>query len=128
MKKIVIVLVVLLLAIGGYFAWLKWSPNKFTDVFYVFFHGGANIINTPRISRKGTNGLFIFYPLGNRRLAQHPGSCLTNRKGMIVFSCLSNHGFINSQAFALVMNIFPTFIVKYFFSLLVFLLVIYFFI
>jgi hypothetical protein len=46
MKKIVIVLVVLLIAIGGYFAWLKWSPNKFTDVFYLIPDDAVMVVET----------------------------------------------------------------------------------
>ncbi len=46
MKKILIILAIILLAIVGYWAWLKFSPNKFLDGFYLVPQDAVMVIET----------------------------------------------------------------------------------
>jgi hypothetical protein len=46
MKKFLIVLAVLLVAAAGYLAWLKFSPDKFTDGFYLIPNDAVMVIET----------------------------------------------------------------------------------
>ncbi len=46
MKKILIILAIILLAIVGYLAWLKFSPNKFLDGFYLVPQDAVMVIET----------------------------------------------------------------------------------
>lgn len=46
MKKAVIVILVIGALIGGYFLWLKWSPNKFVDGFYLVPDDAVMVLET----------------------------------------------------------------------------------
>lgn len=46
MKKAFIVFLVIVAGIGGYFAWLRYSPNKFTDGFYLVPSDAVMVIET----------------------------------------------------------------------------------
>jgi hypothetical protein len=46
MKKFLIVLLVIAAIIGGYFLWLKWSPNKFVDGYYLVPNDAVMVVET----------------------------------------------------------------------------------
>jgi len=46
MKKILIGLLLVLLGVGGYFAWVKFSPNSFTDAYYLVPENAVMVIET----------------------------------------------------------------------------------
>ena len=46
MKKTVIVILIIAALIGGYFLWLKWSPNKFVDGFYLVPDDAVMVVET----------------------------------------------------------------------------------
>ena len=46
MKKTVIVILIIGALIGGYFLWLKWSPNKFVDGFYLVPDDAVMVVET----------------------------------------------------------------------------------
>jgi hypothetical protein len=46
MKKFLIVLLVIAAIIGGYFLWLKWSPNKFVDGYYLVPNDAVMVMET----------------------------------------------------------------------------------
>jgi hypothetical protein len=48
MKKILIVVVILLIGLGSYFAWIKFSPNKFTDVYYLVPDDAVMVMETDK--------------------------------------------------------------------------------
>jgi hypothetical protein len=48
MKKILIVLLILLIGLGSYFAWIKFSPNKFTDVYYLVPDDAVMVMETDK--------------------------------------------------------------------------------
>ena len=46
MKKFLIVLLIIAAIIGGYFLWLKWSPNKFVDGYYLVPNDAVMVMET----------------------------------------------------------------------------------
>lgn len=48
MKKILIVILILLIGLGSYFAWIKFSPNKFTDVYYLVPDDAVMVMETDK--------------------------------------------------------------------------------
>lgn len=46
MKKALIGIMLLLLGVGGYFAWVKFSPNSFTDAYYLVPENAVMVIET----------------------------------------------------------------------------------
>lgn len=46
MKKTVIVVLIIAALVGGYFLWLKWSPNKFVDGFYLVPDDAVMVVET----------------------------------------------------------------------------------
>ncbi len=46
MKKTVIIILIIGALIGGYFLWLKWSPNKFVDGFYLVPDDAVMVVET----------------------------------------------------------------------------------
>lgn len=46
MKKFIIVLLIVSALIGGYLLWLKWSPNKFIDGFYLIPDDAVMVVET----------------------------------------------------------------------------------
>ncbi|MEX0595811.1 MAG: hypothetical protein WD512_04855 [Candidatus Paceibacterota bacterium] len=48
MKKILIVLLILIVGVGSYYAWIKFSPNKFTDVYYLVPDDAVMVMETDK--------------------------------------------------------------------------------
>ncbi len=46
MRKVVIVLLVIAAIVGGYFLWVKYSPNKFVDGFYLVPNDAVMVVET----------------------------------------------------------------------------------
>ena len=46
MKKFVIILLIIAAIIGAYFLWLKWSPNKFVDGYYLVPNDAVMVLET----------------------------------------------------------------------------------
>ena len=46
MKKLIVVLILIAAIIGGYYLWLKWSPNKFVDGYYLIPNDAVMVVET----------------------------------------------------------------------------------
>ncbi len=46
MKKLIVILILIAAIIGGYYLWLKWSPNKFVDGYYLIPNDAVMVVET----------------------------------------------------------------------------------